>query len=122
MDVVMFGDNVPPDLVGRAYEHVGRFYSLLFIYFIALEGGKSSVYTFAQVDRCDSLLVIGTSLEVFSAYRFVRRSHQNRVKIAIVNFGETRAERDKLASIVFKSDANCAELLHAVANEVVGCK
>uniref|UniRef100_A0A7S3HFZ4 Deacetylase sirtuin-type domain-containing protein n=1 Tax=Spumella elongata TaxID=89044 RepID=A0A7S3HFZ4_9STRA len=95
LDVVMFGDNVPADLVGRAYEHV---------------------------DRCDSLLVVGTSLEVFSAYRFVRRAHQNSAKIAIVNYGETRAERDKLASIVFKSDANCAELLHEVANQVVGYK
>ena len=78
------------------------------------------LYIDVQVDRCDSLLVVGTSLEVFSAYRFVRRAHQNNAKIAIVNYGETRAERDKLASIVFKSDANCAELLHEVANRVVG--
>ena len=78
------------------------------------------LYIAVQVDRCDSLLVVGTSLEVFSAYRFVRRAHQNHAKIAIVNYGETRAERDKLATIVFKSDANCAELLHEVANQVVG--
>lgn len=56
---------------------------------------------------------------MFSAYRFVRRAHQNNAKIAIVNFGETRAERDQLTSIAFKSDANCAELLHEVANNVL---
>lgn len=35
--------------------------------------------------------------------------------IAIVNHGETRAERSKLANVVFKSDANCGALLGQVA-------
>jgi len=34
LDVVMFGDNVPADLVGRAYEHVRR---LLFSLFYCFE-------------------------------------------------------------------------------------
>jgi NAD-dependent SIR2 family protein deacetylase len=67
------------------------------------------------VENSDALLVVGTSLEVFSAYRFVRAANKAGKPIAIVNFGETRAERDGLAGIRYKSDANCAELLRAVA-------
>lgn len=71
------------------------------------------------MEKCDSLLVVGTSLEVFSAYRFVHRANLRNAKIAIINYGQTRAERAKLASIGFKSEANCAELLHLAADRVL---
>ena len=67
------------------------------------------------MDNADALLVVGTSLEVFSAYRFVHRANKLNADIAIINFGQTRAEREKLETIRFKSEANCAELLHRVA-------
>jgi NAD-dependent SIR2 family protein deacetylase len=70
------------------------------------------------VTKSDALLVVGTSLEVFSAYRFVNHAHQRGTPIAIVNFGETRAERLGLSSIRYKSEANCAELLRAVADRI----
>jgi NAD-dependent SIR2 family protein deacetylase len=57
------------------------------------------------------VLVIGTSLEVFSAFRFVNRANDLQKPIAIINHGETRAERKMLSNIVYKSDENCAELL-----------
>ena len=72
-----------------------------------------------KIDECDALLVVGTSLEVFSAYRFVHRANVHGVKTAIVNFGPTRAEREKLECISFKSESNCAELLHSVANRLI---
>jgi NAD-dependent SIR2 family protein deacetylase len=71
-----------------------------------------------QVAKSNALLVVGTSLEVFSAYRFVNHAHQRGMPIAIVNFGETRAERLGLSSISYKSEANCAELLSAVAEKI----
>jgi NAD-dependent SIR2 family protein deacetylase len=64
-DVVFFGDNVPRDRVDRA---------------------------FAMLDASDALLVIGTSLAVFSGFRFVRRAHERGIPIAIVNDGETRGD------------------------------
>lgn len=89
-DVVFFGDNVPPDRVAEIAGHI---------------------------DKCDAVLVVGTSLEVYSAYRFVDRANKRHVPIAILNFGETRAERQKLPMIQFKSEANCAMLL----KETVDC-
>lgn len=81
---VFFGDNVPVNRVQQAY---------------------------AEVDKADALLVVGTSLEVFSAYRFVLRASTRGIPIAIVNHGETRAERSALPSIAFRSDAHCGSLL-----------
>jgi NAD-dependent SIR2 family protein deacetylase len=72
------------------------------------------MFMFLQVDSCDGVLVVGTSLEVFSAYRFVEYANKRSIPIAIVNYGETRAERSKLSSIVYKSDSNCAVLMKQV--------
>ena len=54
-----------------------------------------------------ALLVIGSSLMVFSGYRFARFASAAGQPIAIVNRGTTRA--DELAA--HKMTANCAELL-----------
>lgn len=68
------------------------------------------------MEHSDALLVVGTSLEVFSAYRFVHTASKQGKPIAIVNYGETRAEREGLKGIAYKSEANCADLLQAVAS------
>ena len=47
---------------------------------------------FAQYERCDALLVLGSSLAVFSGYRFVRRARQDRKPIFVINVGPTRAD------------------------------
>lgn len=83
-DVVFFGDNVPLPRVQDAY---------------------------SCVEQCDGILVVGTSLEVHSAYRFVERASKSGKQIAILNMGTTRAERQQLPGIVFKSESNCALLL-----------
>jgi NAD-dependent deacetylase sirtuin 4 len=64
-DVVFFGGNVARPLVDEA---------------------------FAAVDRAAALLVVGSSLTVFSGYRFVRRAHERGIPIAIINLGETRGD------------------------------
>lgn len=83
-DVVFFGDSVPSTKVKFVFDKIGQ---------------------------SDGVLVVGTSLEVFSAYRFVRRASESAVPIAIINAGVTRAERSALPGITFKSDALASDLL-----------
>ncbi len=47
---------------------------------------------FAEVDRASALLVVGTSLAVFSGFRFLRRAAEKKIPIAIVNRGPVRGE------------------------------
>jgi len=46
----------------------------------------------ATFDRAEVLLVVGSSLTVFSGYRFVRRAAEHGVPVAIVNRGPTRGD------------------------------
>jgi NAD-dependent SIR2 family protein deacetylase len=43
-------------------------------------------------DRAEVLLVVGSSLTVFSGYRFVRRAAERGVPVAILNRGPTRGD------------------------------
>ena len=64
--------------------------------------------------RADALLVAGSSLTVFSGYRFVRHAAALGMPVAIVNRGPTRG--DELASV--KVDGGCSELLTLLAEEL----
>ncbi|MBK6519268.1 MAG: NAD-dependent protein deacetylase [Polyangiaceae bacterium] len=64
-DVVFFGGTVDKAIVDAAYE---------------------------RVERAEVLLVLGTSLVVYSGFRFVRRAHERGIPLAIVTLGETRAD------------------------------
>jgi NAD-dependent SIR2 family protein deacetylase len=71
-NVVFFGDNVPRATVDDAY----RF-----------------------VDAARSLLVLGTSLAVFSGYRFLRRAAERKIPIFAINRGPVRGEEHARAKI-----------------------
>jgi NAD-dependent SIR2 family protein deacetylase len=62
----------------------------------------------------DALLVAGSSLTVFSGYRFVRHAAALGIPVAIVNRGPTRG--DELATV--KVDGGCSELLTLLAEEL----
>ena len=64
-DVVYFGENVPAERVASSY---------------------------ALVDSADLLLVLGTSLHVFSGRRFVVRAASGGIPVVIVNEGPTRGD------------------------------
>jgi NAD-dependent SIR2 family protein deacetylase len=81
-DVVFFGDNVPRSIVDSS---------------------------FAAVDSSGALLVIGSSLMVYSGFRFARHARQTGKALAILTRGKTRA--DDLATV--KIDADIATLLAA---------
>ena len=83
-DVVFFGENVPRPVVDAAW---------------------------ALFDRAEALLVAGSSLAVFSGYRFVRRAAERGVPVAIANLGPTRG--DDAAAI--KIEARLGELLPRLA-------
>ncbi len=87
-DIVYFGESVPKDVVKQAY---------------------------SLVDEAEALLVAGSSLTVFSGYRFVRHGAALGIPIAIVNRGSTRA--DELATV--KVDGGCSELLVLLTEELV---
>lgn len=82
-DVVFFGENVPRATVDAAY---------------------------AWLADADAVLIVGSSLTVFSGYRFVLRAAERGLPVGIVNRGQTRA--DGLAAV--RVDASAGEALTAL--------
>ncbi len=64
-DVVFFGENVPRDQVASAM---------------------------AALEQSDAMLVVGSSLMVYSGFRFVQAAARRGIPIAAVNLGRTRAD------------------------------
>ena len=81
-DVVFFGENVPRPRMDLAHDAL-----------------RSS----------DAVLVIGSSLMVYSGFRFARMAHEAGLALAILTRGVTRA--DALATL--KLDADCGDTLAA---------
>ncbi|KAJ3092937.1 hypothetical protein HK102_000031 [Quaeritorhiza haematococci] len=67
---------------------------------------------FQMIDNAEALLVFGSSLQVYSAYRLVSRAHQEKKPIAILTMGPTRA--DALATV--KIEAPLGEVLPAIVD------
>jgi NAD-dependent SIR2 family protein deacetylase len=73
---------------------------------------------FASVDDASALLVAGTSLAVFSGYRFLRRAAERGIPIAVVNRGSVRGEEHAAIKIAASTGATLGEL--AVRLGVIG--
>lgn len=69
-------------------------------------------------DRAEVLLVIGSSLTVFSGYRFVRRAAERGVPVGILNRGPTRG--DDYARV--RVDAQAGVALPALARALGACE
>lgn len=83
-DVVFYGDGVPAERVAQAFE---------------------------WVDEADLLLIVGSSLMVYSGFRFARRAHARGIPVYALNQGRTRAD-DLLAG---KLDGDCMDVLSRLA-------
>ena len=83
-DVVFFGENVPRARYAQALD---------------------------ALHASDGVLAAGTSLMVYSGFRFVRMAHERGLRVALLNRGRTRA--DDLGGL--KLDADCGAVLDAVA-------
>ncbi|BBD79919.1 NAD-dependent protein deacetylase of SIR2 family [Aerosticca soli] len=79
-DVVFFGEHVPRERVERAFE---------------------------ALEAADAVLVVGSSLMVYSGYRFVQAAAHQGKPIAAVNLGRTRAD----ALLSLKLTQACEEAL-----------
>jgi NAD-dependent SIR2 family protein deacetylase len=79
-DVVFFGERVPVDRVRQA---------------------------FAALEAADAMLVVGSSLMVYSGFRFAQAAAQAGKPIAAVNLGTTRAD----ALLALKVSTPCADAL-----------
>jgi len=87
--VVFFGETVPPAKVSVAMQ---------------------------RLDEAGALLVVGSSLQVWSGFRFVKRAAERGIPIAIVNLGPTRG--DQFASL--RIEAECGEALRNSINVISG--
>jgi NAD-dependent SIR2 family protein deacetylase len=85
-DVVFFGERVPPVRVQRA---------------------------FAAVEESDAMLVVGSSLMVYSGYRFARAMADAGKPVAAVNLGKTRADD----VLTVKVEQRCADALAFLLTE-----
>jgi len=84
-DVVFFGERVPSERVKVATE---------------------------KLEQSDALLVVGSSLMVFSGYQFARLAQKASIPVVIINRGRTRA--DNIATQKLSSD--CTEILPRVVD------
>lgn len=82
-DVVFFGENVPRARYAQALD---------------------------ALHASDGLLAVGTSLMVYSGFRFVRMAHERGLPVALLNRGRTRA--DELGGL--KLDADCGTVLETL--------
>jgi NAD-dependent SIR2 family protein deacetylase len=61
----------------------------------------------SRLQQSAAMLVVGSSLMVYSGYRFARLAHELRLPIAAVNLGRTRAD----GLLTLKLEAPCGDLL-----------
>lgn len=67
-----------------------------------------------RLQAADALLVIGSSLMVWSGYRFVRAAGARGIPIVLLNQGQTRAD----AEASFKVVGRCADVLSALVQRL----
>ncbi len=90
-NVVFFGENVPAPRVTDAW----------------------SVF-----DEAEALLVVGSSLTVYSGYRFVRRAAERGIPVGLVNLGATRGD----AEATVRVEARCGAVLPALAGRLTALR
>jgi NAD-dependent SIR2 family protein deacetylase len=83
-DVVFFGENVPRDVVATAQDHLSQ---------------------------ADAMLIVGSSLMVYSGFRFAQAAARREIPIAAVNLGRTRADDLLTLKVEDRCEAALAFLL-----------
>jgi NAD-dependent SIR2 family protein deacetylase len=89
--VVFFGESIPSERVARAER---------------------------SVQTADALLVVGSSLMVYSGYRLVRSAHDLGLPIMIINQGKTRAD----ALVSSRLEGQCGLILERLEAIMIGSK
>jgi len=86
--VVFFGEAVPQPIVAQAFE---------------------------ALERAEALLVVGSSLMVYSGYRFVRAACERGLPVGLINRGATRADQQ----VALKIEAPCGVVLEQLAARIM---
>jgi len=86
-DVVFYGESVPPERVKTCFDAVGR---------------------------ADAMLIAGSSLMVYSGYRFTRRAHEIGMPIVAINRGVTRADD----ILTMKVEQDCGTVLKGLVEAI----
>lgn len=90
-NVVFFGGSVCPSVVQRAYE---------------------------AVDRCDALLVVGSTCSTYSAFRLVDRAAKTGAPVALLNLGPTRMHKAG-TPLAVDAQVPCGLALDTLAHELL---
>jgi NAD-dependent SIR2 family protein deacetylase len=85
--VVFFGENVPKERVDTSM---------------------------ARLEEADALLVVGSSLMIWSGYRFARAAAERGLPMAAINLGKTRADSE----LQLKVAAHCGDVLPRMMEEL----
>lgn len=86
-NVVFFGENVPKPRVDVAWD---------------------------MLDDAEMLLVVGSSLAVYSGYRFVLKAAKQDKPVALINLGESRGDRHAAINIQGKAGAVLSQLVSEI--------
>lgn len=91
-DVVFYGENVPSERVKTCSD---------------------------AMDEADAMLIAGSSLMVYSGYRFARRAHEKGISIVAINRGVTRA--DNILTMKIEQDCGLVldEVVEAMSKELI---
>ncbi len=87
-DVVFFGDNVPAPKVEAA---------------------------FAMLEEADALLVVGSSLAIYSGFRFLQRAMDRHMPAALINIGECRGSEHMAVRVEARAGEVLPRLVEALA-------
>ncbi|XKE45272.1 NAD-dependent protein deacetylase [Halomonas organivorans] len=91
-DVVFFGDSVPKARVAEA---------------------------FALLEEADGLLVVGSSLMVYSGFRFAREAARAGRPVACLNLGRTRADELYSLKVAASAETGLAALVDALEGDAI---
>ena len=86
-DVVFYGENVPAERVRTCL---------------------------GAIDEADAMLIVGSSLMVYSGYRFARRAHENEIPIIAINRGVMRSDD----MLTIKIEQDCGPVLEQLADSL----
>ena len=91
-DVVFYGENVPSERVKTCFD---------------------------AMEEADAMLIAGSSLMVYSGYRFARRAYENGISIVAINRGVTRA--DNILTMKIEQDCGLVldEAVEAISQEFI---
>lgn len=75
----------------------------------------------AIVERCDALLVVGSTCSTYSAFRLVERAAARRVPVALLSIGPTRMHRAG-TPLALHAELPCGPALEHVASALLGAR